>query len=255
MNPPNPKARYGAQKPDLSLIPPVALAHAALAHEEGARKYGAFNWRDTKVEARTYIAAAMRHLCDYADGAERASDSDVHNLGHVIACCAILLDAIEGGHLIDNRPRPGKSAEVLERLKEWKIARAVKGLEALAKETRAKIVKAEPDPVIWTTDEQTGAVHMVKPSGYCAERCRACIADGAKPAEPYTPCVGDIVRVTATEAELKGIHAYPEIGVGEIFKIAEIGGHGFDRKDPRSIHREDGYFVHANMVELVERPQ
>jgi hypothetical protein len=123
--PPNPKALYGAQKPDLSLIPPVALAHAALALEEGARKYGAFNWRDSPVEARTYIAAALRHLGDYADRTDHSSDADVHNLGHVIACCAILLDATEGGHLIDNRATvPGKSAEVLDRLKNWKIERA-----------------------------------------------------------------------------------------------------------------------------------
>ena len=123
--PPNPKALYGAQKPDLSLLPPVGLHHAALALEEGARKYGPFNWRDSPVEARTYVAAAMRHLCDYADRTDRASDSDVHNLGHVIACCLILLDATEGGHLIDNRATvPGKSAEVLERLKAWKVERA-----------------------------------------------------------------------------------------------------------------------------------
>lgn len=122
--PANPKAAFGAQKPDLSLIPPVALAHTALAFEEGARKYGPFNWRIDPVEARTYIAAAHRHLGDYLDGTDRASDSDVHNLGHVIACCAILLDAQELGNLIDNRPKPGKSAEVLERLKAWKVERA-----------------------------------------------------------------------------------------------------------------------------------
>lgn len=125
-NPPNPKARYGAQKPDLSLIPPVALAHMALAMEEGARKYGAFNWRESPVEARTYVAAALRHLGDWLDRTDKASDSDVQNLGHVMACCAIVLDSMELGILIDNRPPAGKSAEVLERLKIWKMERAKK---------------------------------------------------------------------------------------------------------------------------------
>lgn len=147
--PPNPKQAYGAQKPDLSLIPPVALAHAALAFENGAAKYGPFNWRERAVEARTYIAAAQRHLGDFLDRADRASDSDVHNLGHVIACCAILLDAIEQGNLIDNRPPAGKSAEVLERLKAWKVRRAAANLEAAREASEAR--KHIPtDPQGWT---------------------------------------------------------------------------------------------------------
>jgi len=92
--PPNPKKIHGAGKPDLSLIPPVALHHMAMAFEDGGYKYGPFNWRDSSVEVRTYIAAGMRHFADYLDGSECASDSDVHNLGHTMACCAIILDAI-----------------------------------------------------------------------------------------------------------------------------------------------------------------
>lgn len=122
--PPNPKAAYGAQKPDLSLIPPVSLAHEAMAFEVGDRKYGAYNWRDKAVEARTYVAAAQRHIGDWLDGTECAADSGVHNLGHAIACLAILLDAQEQGNMIDNRPIAGRSAEVLERLKAQKIAAA-----------------------------------------------------------------------------------------------------------------------------------
>jgi hypothetical protein len=117
---------FGAQKPDLSLIPPVALHHCALAFENGAAKYGPFNWRENSVEARTYVAASLRHLCDWLDGAEHSSDTSppVHNLGHVMACCAILLDAQELGNLIDDRPLPGKSADVLERLKASKVRAA-----------------------------------------------------------------------------------------------------------------------------------
>jgi hypothetical protein len=124
--PPNPKTAFGAQKPDLSLIPPVALHHCALAFENGAAKYGPFNWRENSVEARTYVAASLRHLCDWLDGAEHSSDTSppVHNLGHVMACCAILLDAQELGNLIDDRPLPGKSADVLERLKASKVRAA-----------------------------------------------------------------------------------------------------------------------------------
>lgn len=127
--PPNPKQAYGAQKPDLSLIPVSGLHHTALAFEEGGRKYGPYNWRDKAVEARTYVAAAQRHIADWLDGTERSGDADVHNLGHAVACLLILMDAQEIGNLIDNRPLPGKSSEVLDRLKAWKVEQARKRAE------------------------------------------------------------------------------------------------------------------------------
>ena len=121
-NPPNPKQRYGDLKPDLSLIPGVASAHEALAFENGAAKYGPYNWREKAVEARTYIAAAKRHMDAWMDGEEYSVDTveagrPVHNLGHSLACLAILLDSIENGNLIDNRPPKGKSSEMHERIK------------------------------------------------------------------------------------------------------------------------------------------
>ena len=119
-NPPNPKKKFGASKPDLSLIPPSSLAHMAMSMEEGAWKYGPYNFRETKVEARTYVAAAMRHLVDWLDGEEESLDAEVHNLGAVMACCAILLDAQENGNLIDNRPKKGRNARLLEELQEKK---------------------------------------------------------------------------------------------------------------------------------------
>jgi hypothetical protein len=103
--PENPKAVHGAQKPDLSLVPGVALVAEALAMEDGARKYGAYNWRESRIEARTYVAAAIRHLQAWLDGEELTSDTGVPNLGAVRACCGILLDAQASGTLVDNRPR------------------------------------------------------------------------------------------------------------------------------------------------------
>lgn len=124
--PPNPKAAYGATKPDLSLIPPVADLHMAMALENGAGKYGPFNWRDKAVEARTYISAAKRHLDAWLDGQEFSNDTSppVHNLGHAMACMAIVLDCQEQGNLIDNRPIPGKAAEVQDRMKAAKVEAA-----------------------------------------------------------------------------------------------------------------------------------
>lgn len=106
---PNPKDILGAKKVDFTALPAIAMAHGAMAMMDGARKYGPYNWRSKKVVARIYIAAAMRHLLAYLEGEEYADDSDVHHLGHAIACCAIILDARNTGNLIDDRPIVGKS--------------------------------------------------------------------------------------------------------------------------------------------------
>lgn len=100
----NPKDLIGANKIDLTLIPPIALQHLAAALTDGDLKYGAYNWRVKPVQARTYVAAAIRHLQDWLEGEEYAQDSLAHHLGHTMACCAILLDASAMGHLVDNRP-------------------------------------------------------------------------------------------------------------------------------------------------------
>lgn len=109
----NPKTAVGRSKPDVSLVPPVAVLHMADAFMDGAGKYGPYNWREKTVSLRTYIAAAMRHLQQFLDGETVASDSRVHHLGHVEACCAIMLDAISVGNAIDDRPLPGRAGEVI----------------------------------------------------------------------------------------------------------------------------------------------
>lgn len=105
----NPKTARGAKKPDLSVVPPSALLHLATAMMNGADKYGPFNWRDQPVSSRVYVAAAMRHLASYLDGEDFSADTieagkPVHHLGHVMACCAIILDAGHCQTLNDNRP-------------------------------------------------------------------------------------------------------------------------------------------------------
>lgn len=84
----------------------------------GAKKYGAYNWRGNAVVASIYLAAAIRHVSAFQDGEQNAPDSKVHHLGHAIASLAILLDAEATGNLIDDRPKGGKFAEVLEQFTE-----------------------------------------------------------------------------------------------------------------------------------------
>lgn len=100
----NPKDAVAQLKVDLSLIPEVFSAHVADALMDGAKKYGPYNWRDKKVQARVYVAAAKRHLAAWSEREETAEDSGAHHLGHAAACLAIILDAQHHGCLLDNRP-------------------------------------------------------------------------------------------------------------------------------------------------------
>lgn len=111
----NPKDLLGIKKVDLTCIPPAGEIHMARAMMDGANKYGAYNWRENKVVAKIYIAAARRHLLQFLDGEDYDPKSTVHHLGHAMACCAIILDAMETGNLIDDRPVKGKASEILER--------------------------------------------------------------------------------------------------------------------------------------------
>lgn len=102
---PNPKDLLGVKKPPtLSVIPTTGLLHMGRAMQNGAEKYGAFNWRQHPVKASIYVDAMMRHLIAWFDSEEEAEDSECHHLGHVMACCAILLDAQECDAMLDDRP-------------------------------------------------------------------------------------------------------------------------------------------------------
>ncbi len=111
----NPKDLIGATKPRLSLVPPAGIVYAALAMENGAKKYGPYNWREKKVQAMIYLEACTRHILSFQDGEEDARDSGVPHLAHALACLLILIDAKETGNLIDNRPKGGVTAELIER--------------------------------------------------------------------------------------------------------------------------------------------
>lgn len=116
----NPKQRYGDRKVPLHLVPPAASIYAALGLREGAQKYGAWNFRDTSVEAMTYIGAIRRHLDAFVDGEDMDPDRveglpPKPHLAGAIASLAILIDAYECGYLIDNRPKPGMASVLLKR--------------------------------------------------------------------------------------------------------------------------------------------
>ena len=93
-------------------IPPVAVIQLGAAMQDGANKYGTLNWRDTGVTASVFYDAMMRHLLDWRDGNNKASDSGVHHLAHLMAGAAIVLDAESRGILNDDRPSPPANSAV-----------------------------------------------------------------------------------------------------------------------------------------------
>lgn len=104
----NPKDVVGMKKVSFTKFPQIALLHGVHAMMDGARKYGPYNWREKAISASIYIDACIRHLNAWYDGEENAEDSGVHHLGHAMACIAILLDALETGNVIDDRPKNGQ---------------------------------------------------------------------------------------------------------------------------------------------------
>lgn len=82
---------------------------------DGVQKYGLMNFRSTEVKASVYYDALMRHMLAWYDGEESAEDSGVHHLGHAMACACILIDCMENGTLVDDRPVKGNAAEIIKR--------------------------------------------------------------------------------------------------------------------------------------------
>lgn len=109
----NPKDLLGAKKVNLHLVPPASIIYQALAMEDGAKKYGPYNWRENKVICTIYISAAMRHLQAFLDGEELAADSQKPHLAHALASIGIIVDALETGNLVDDRPKAGACAALI----------------------------------------------------------------------------------------------------------------------------------------------
>jgi len=119
----NPKDMIGSKKVAINLVPAVGIIYEALAMMNGAKKYKPYNWRKNKVLASVYVAALFRHVMAWYDEQEEyASDSGVHHLAHAKANLGILIDAMETGNLVDDRPRGGRAATLLNKNQNAKIS-------------------------------------------------------------------------------------------------------------------------------------
>lgn len=112
---PNPKDLLGVKKvPSFSVVPTTGMIYEELAMQDGAAKYGPFNWREHPVQAMVYIDALGRHIKAWVAGQEIDPKSGKPHLGHAKACIGIIIDAFETGNLIDNRPKNAATLRLLE---------------------------------------------------------------------------------------------------------------------------------------------
>jgi len=101
--------KHDSAKPDLSLIPFIALKRLAEAMMVGAKKYKRFNYCQG-MEVSRQVAAIMRHAALYNDGEDFDADGQ-HHLGSIMANCLMILRQEELGTLIDDRYKPPQSAQ------------------------------------------------------------------------------------------------------------------------------------------------
>lgn len=109
----NPKSAFSGKKPRLTLVPLTAQLKQIEAHLDGALKYGEVNWREVEIQFKTYADAALRHLQLAINGEDTARDTTADNLGAVMACCAIIIDAKAHGTLVDNRDHSPAACDAL----------------------------------------------------------------------------------------------------------------------------------------------
>ena len=100
----NPKDAVGTKKVPFALIPDNVLGEVGLAFLEGARKYGAYNWRVAGVRASVYIDALRRHLGAWWNGEDIDVDSGLSHIVKAIACLVIIRDSMLQNNIVDDRP-------------------------------------------------------------------------------------------------------------------------------------------------------
>lgn len=105
----NPKDAVGVAKAPLSVIPSQVLMEVGLAMMEGARKYGAANYRVAGVRSSVYYDATMRHLIAWQEGQDTDPDSGLSHITKAITSLVVLRDAMMNDMLNDDRPPKAKN--------------------------------------------------------------------------------------------------------------------------------------------------
>lgn len=84
--------KYDSNKPEYSLLPPVALLEMVKNLTFGAQKYQRENWRRVPDAKRRYLNAAQRHIWLWQMG---ETDDPENNLHHLAAAAVNLMFILE----------------------------------------------------------------------------------------------------------------------------------------------------------------
>lgn len=104
IKPTNPKDSVGIRKVPLHVVSSPVVMEMALGMMEGARKYGAHNYRVAGVRASVYYDAAMRHLMAWWEGQDIDPDSGLSHISKAMSCLQVLRDAMMSDMWHDDRP-------------------------------------------------------------------------------------------------------------------------------------------------------
>ncbi len=110
----NLKTAAAVGKPGITAVPPVAMFAIGAAMQDGVNKYEKYNWRKAGATVSVFVDAMGRHLLAYYAGENYAGDSKIHHLAHLMAGCAILLDAELHGKLNDDRLAKDLDPEIIK---------------------------------------------------------------------------------------------------------------------------------------------
>ncbi len=106
----NPKYAQGIRKFTMCVVPPCVLGEVGVAMTEGAYKYGAYNYRKTKIDASTYYDSTQRHIMSWWEGEDIDPDSGLHHITKAIASLVVLRDSMINNMILDDRPPAANNA-------------------------------------------------------------------------------------------------------------------------------------------------
>ena len=96
-------------KPDLSLLSPIAIMKIGAVMQLGKKKYSAHNWRAGMSWSRC-LAAALRHIFSYLGGEDKDPETGLSHLAHAGCCILFLLEYEDTHPELDDRYKGNKNA-------------------------------------------------------------------------------------------------------------------------------------------------
>lgn len=94
--------KYDSDKPDMSLLSPLAITYLAKVLTFGAKKYSANNWRKGIDQSRL-ISAALRHIIAFQAGQDSDPETGLPHMAHAMCCCMFSIELMNSAIDIDTR--------------------------------------------------------------------------------------------------------------------------------------------------------